>query len=39
MRNLYKVKIENAKNNYTNNKINNAIEQKEMWKGIKKYFI
>lgn len=35
MRNLYKVKIENAKNNYINNKINSATDQKEMWKQIK----
>ena len=39
MRNLCKVKIENAKNDYINNKINNATDQKEMWKVIKKSFI
>lgn len=30
IRNLYKVKIENEKNKYINNRINNAKDQKEM---------
>lgn len=35
MGNLYKVNIKNAKNNYINNKINNATDKKEMWELIK----
>lgn len=34
-RNIYKVKIENEKNKYINNKINNADDQKQMWREIK----
>ena len=32
MRNLYKVKIENEENNYINDKLNDATDQKEMWR-------
>lgn len=35
LRNFYKVKVENEKNKYINNKINNAKDQKEMWRKIK----
>lgn len=34
-RNKYKVKIQNEKNKYINNKINQATNQKQMWKEIK----
>lgn len=35
IRNTYKVKIENEKNKYINDKINSAQDQKEMWRIIK----
>lgn len=35
IRNLYKVKIENQKNNYINDQIRNATDQKQMWREIK----
>lgn len=35
IRNLYKVEIENEKNKYINDQINNAGDQKQMWKKIK----
>lgn len=35
IRNTYKVKLENEKNKYINDKINNARDQKEMWRKIK----
>lgn len=35
IRNNYKVKIENEKNKYINNQINNAKDQKDMWREIK----
>lgn len=34
-RNRYKVEVENQKDNYVNNKVSNAKDQKEMWKQIK----
>ena len=35
IRNQYKVQIENNKNNYIKNKIDNATNQKQMWTHIK----
>ena len=35
VRNLHKVKLVNSKNQYINNKINTAIDQKETWNRIK----
>lgn len=35
IRNLYKVKIQNEKNKYINNQINNSTDQKKMWRNIK----
>lgn len=39
IRNKYKNKINNAKNNYTKNKIESSSDQKTMWKNIRKYIL
>ena len=39
VRNTYKTKIEFEKNNFINNRINNAKDQKQMWKEIKDLFL
>jgi hypothetical protein len=38
-RNQYKAKLSRSKNEYINNKISESVDQKTMWKNIKKFVL